>query len=409
MTSLGPSKTNLAKNGDNGSSIGGRLKNSKVAVETKRDIMKMPSDRKGKGYSTTHDWQNEKNLEAHIFNDTASRRSRRGKSSRLGSRDGSKRGKRHKASAFSTSRKYHNRSKASRRVLHTKKSIVVFNEFQNETKVDGQIGISSIGGDNASQFDRPIDPSKIRVDYDEADLNRAVNHEYSLGDRSYSFEEAEGESHGEDEEGIGEENFVEVVDQDRFEKLEIYKDRLPCLKFRKYINGIRLRIVKLCHMIITHDYFEAVSLMVIIANSIVLTMEDPTDPDSGSTGFLATLDTIFLVCYTVEMGLKVIGLGLIFNKDSYLSDPWNILDGIIVLSAYLQLLLSSGANLSVLRSFRVLRPLRTISGIEGLRIIVSALMKALTLLIDTVIIMVFCFFIFAIAGVQLWTGILKKR
>ena len=97
------------------------------------------------------------------------------------------------------------------------------------------------------------------------------------------------------------------------------------------------------------------------------------------------------------------------NQNAYLRDPWNILDFVVVLSAYLQLLLSSGANLGVLRSFRVLRPLRTISGIEGLRVIVSALMKAVTLLVDTVIILLFFFIIFAIAGAQLWSGVLKKR
>lgn len=368
--------------------------------------MKMPSN-KAKGYSTTNDWHNDKNLDTPILNDSVSKRSKRSKNSRIGSRDGSRRGKRHKTSAFGTSRKHHNRSKVNRRVLHTKKSIVVFNEFQEESRVNDQIGVAK--NENASQFDKPVDPANNRVDYDDADLDQAVNYNYTLEDRSYSFDNSEEDEDKKDDNNAGEENFVEVVEQNRFEKLEKYRDRCPCLKSRKFICKIRLMITKLCHMIISNEYFDYVSLLVIVANSVVLTMEDPTDPNSGSSGFLETLDTIFLVCYTVEMVLKVIGLGLIFSKDSYLSDPWNILDGIIVLSAYLQLLLSSGANLSVLRSFRVLRPLRTISGIEGLRIIVSSLMKAVSLLFETVLIMCFFFLIFAIAGVQLWTGVLKKR
>lgn len=168
-------------------------------------------------------------------------------------------------------------------------------------------------------------------------------------------------------------------------------------------------IGKTAFIIISHWLFEYSSLLVIIANSVVLTLEDPTDPNSGETGFLATLDTVFLALYSLEMVLKILGLGFVLNKGSYLRDSWNILDFVIVTSAYLQLLLSSGANLSVLRSFRVLRPLRTISGIEGLRVIVSALMKAVTLLVDTVIILIFFFIIFAIAGTQLWSGVLKKR
>ena len=178
---------------------------------------------------------------------------------------------------------------------------------------------------------------------------------------------------------------------------------------RKFISRIRLVISGTAFAIISNPFFEYCSLFVIILNSIVLTLEDPTDPESNDTGFLATLDTIFLALYTLEMVLKILGLGFVLNKDAYLRDSWNILDFVIVTSAYLQLIISSGANLSVLRSFRVLRPLRTISGIEGLRVIVSALMKAVTLLVDTVIILVFFFIIFAIAGTQLWSGSLMKR
>jgi hypothetical protein len=68
-----------------------------------------------------------------------------------------------------------------------------------------------------------------------------------------------------------------------------------------------------------------------------------------------------------------------------------------------------GANLAALRSFRVLRPLRTISGIEGLRIIVSSMIAAMPLLMDTILILIFFFIIFGIAGVQLWSGLLKKK
>ena len=58
-----------------------------------------------------------------------------------------------------------------------------------------------------------------------------------------------------------------------------------------------------------------------------------------------------------------------------------------------------GVNLSVLRSFRVIRPLRTISSIEGMRVIVSALVNSMHLLGDTILVLLFFFLIFAIAGV----------
>lgn len=100
------------------------------------------------------------------------------------------------------------------------------------------------------------------------------------------------------------------------------------------------------------------------------------------------------------MVLKILALGFIIKKGSYLRDSWNMLDFIIVMSGYIGYIFQGGgANLSVLRSFRVIRPLRTISSIQGLRIIVQALISSLPLLGDTILVLLFFFVIFAIAGV----------
>ena len=99
------------------------------------------------------------------------------------------------------------------------------------------------------------------------------------------------------------------------------------------------------------------------------------------------MENTFLALYSIEMVLKILGLGFFFNKGAYLRDPWNILDFIIVMSAYLTIFqeLSSylanggvsevqtydspstgGLSLNSLRAFRVLRPLRAITSIKGL-------------------------------------------
>lgn len=71
--------------------------------------------------------------------------------------------------------------------------------------------------------------------------------------------------------------------------------------------------------------------------------------------------------------------------------------------------MSTGTNLKSLRSLRVLRPLRTISSIKALRDILSALFSAVSLLKDVIIILLFFYMIFAIAGLQLFMGLLKQR
>ena len=111
------------------------------------------------------------------------------------------------------------------------------------------------------------------------------------------------------------------------------------------------------------------------------------------------------------MGLKIIGLGFIFGKNSYLRDSWNILDFVIVTTAWLPKLSSGGGNsgLSSLRVLRVLRPLRTISSIKALRVILESLFSAMRILVDSLVVLLFFFMIFAIGGLQLFMGVLKNR
>ena len=57
----------------------------------------------------------------------------------------------------------------------------------------------------------------------------------------------------------------------------------------------------------------------------------------------------------------------------------------------------------------MLRPLRAITSIEGLKILVRSVLKALPLLRDAIIVLLFFFLIFAIGGVNLFSGMLKQR
>jgi len=130
------------------------------------------------------------------------------------------------------------------------------------------------------------------------------------------------------------------------------------------------------------------------------------------------------------MILKIMGLGFLFNTGAYLRDPWNILDFTIVMSAYVTVMQeihsiidnggvkpevtaesggSSGVSLNSLRSFRVLRPLKAVTSIKGLQILVLSVIKALPLLQETIIVLMSFFVVFAIAGTQLLSGLLKRR
>lgn len=73
---------------------------------------------------------------------------------------------------------------------------------------------------------------------------------------------------------------------------------------------------------------------------------------------------IFLAIYTCEMVIKVIAKGFVLNKYTYLRNPWNWLDFVVITSGYATIGMEVG-NLAGLRTFRVLRALKTVSIMPG--------------------------------------------
>ena len=74
-------------------------------------------------------------------------------------------------------------------------------------------------------------------------------------------------------------------------------------------------------------------ILSIIGNSICLAMTDYND-DENRTKWnqrLDLADEIFTYIYATEAVLKIIAFGFIVHKTSYLRDPWNILDFIVII------------------------------------------------------------------------------
>ena len=64
------------------------------------------------------------------------------------------------------------------------------------------------------------------------------------------------------------------------------------------------------------------------------------------------------------MVIKAVAKGLLLDRLTYLRSPWNWLDFVVILSGYATLTIEMG-NLAGLRTFRVLRALKTVSIIPG--------------------------------------------
>uniref|UniRef100_A0A674F5I0 Sodium channel protein n=1 Tax=Salmo trutta TaxID=8032 RepID=A0A674F5I0_SALTR len=116
----------------------------------------------------------------------------------------------------------------------------------------------------------------------------------------------------------------------------------------------------------------------------------------------------FTGIYTFESLIKILARGFCVGKFTFLRDPWNWLDFCVIVMAYVTEFVNLG-NVSALRTFRVLRALKTISVIPGLKTIVGALIQSVKKLSDVMILTVFCLSVFALVGLQLFMGNLRNK
>ena len=148
--------------------------------------------------------------------------------------------------------------------------------------------------------------------------------------------------------------------------------------------------------------FENFIVGVIVVSSVCLAMDSPRLPaDSALAAVLGYLDVLWTVVFLFECALKVVALGFVCNgRHSYLRDAWNVLDFAIVCVSVLLLL--GIPQFKPLRILRVLRPLRLVSRSQGMRLIVSSLIKALPAVANAFGVVLAFMLVFAILGMQLF-------
>ncbi|XP_072776143.1 voltage-dependent P/Q-type calcium channel subunit alpha-1A isoform X2 [Taeniopygia guttata] len=151
--------------------------------------------------------------------------------------------------------------------------------------------------------------------------------------------------------------------------------------------------------------FEYMILATIIANCIVLALEQHL-PDEDKTPMSERLDDTepyFIGIFCFEAGIKIIALGFAFHKGSYLRNGWNVMDFVVVLTGILASV-GSQFDLRTLRAVRVLRPLKLVSGIPSLQVVLKSIMKAMIPLLQIGLLLFFAILIFAIIGLEFYMG-----
>uniref|UniRef100_A0A8C4E852 Sodium channel protein n=1 Tax=Dicentrarchus labrax TaxID=13489 RepID=A0A8C4E852_DICLA len=142
-------------------------------------------------------------------------------------------------------------------------------------------------------------------------------------------------------------------------------------------------------------------MFTILTNCAFMTLSNPPE-------WAKNVEYTFTGIYTFESLIKILARGFCVGKFTFLRDPWNWLDFSVILMAYVTEFVDLG-NVSALRTFRVLRALKTISVIPGLKTIVGALIQSVKKLSDVMILTVFCLSVFALIGLQLFMGNLRLK
>lgn len=84
-----------------------------------------------------------------------------------------------------------------------------------------------------------------------------------------------------------------------------------------------------------------------------------------------------------------------------------MLDFIVVALSYVQL--GDFGNYTAIRAVRILRPLRTVTRIQGMKVLVETMLTAIPQLLDVLVLCAFIYLVFGIIAVQLWAGALQYR
>ncbi|XP_059916081.1 calcium channel, voltage-dependent, L type, alpha 1F subunit [Gadus macrocephalus] len=112
------------------------------------------------------------------------------------------------------------------------------------------------------------------------------------------------------------------------------------------------------------------------------------------------------------------------HPSSYIRNGWNLLDFVIVIVGLFSVVLETvthksgevsttshhtpgkpgGLDVKALRAFRVLRPLRLVSGVPSLQIVLNSIMKAMVPLLHIALLVLFVIIIYAIIGLELFIG-----
>ena len=181
-----------------------------------------------------------------------------------------------------------------------------------------------------------------------------------------------------------------------------YNDDLALFTF-----GPEHPLRKACQSIAQHGFFDGFILLCIVISTGMLIYEGPPGKvDQEILDTFAIIGHVLFAVFMFELGVKIIAYGFVFTPRSYIKNPWNKLDFIVICATILGYIPGQEDSQlgRILRLGRCLRPLRMINRNEGMKVIITAVIGSLGVNLSVVGLMGMLFLIFGILGVNLFAG-----
>ena len=170
-------------------------------------------------------------------------------------------------------------------------------------------------------------------------------------------------------------------------------------------NPLRVK----CRNFAQSKCFEYIILAAIIFNCILMSINSqlPSNDMSKINILVEEIETYLLGLFTFEMCINIVHLGFCLHPGSYLRNPWNMLDFVVVVTGIMglpQLKVIEGGGTKALKALRVLRPLKLVSGVPSLQVVMTSIAKSMIPLSSVCVLVAFVVILFAVVGLQLLIG-----
>ncbi|XP_073327419.1 sodium channel protein type 4 subunit alpha B-like [Pagrus major] len=158
-------------------------------------------------------------------------------------------------------------------------------------------------------------------------------------------------------------------------------------------NPLRTIAIK----ILLHFLFNLFIMLTVLTNCALMVLSDPP-------AWTQTLQYLFTAIYTFEAIVKIVSRGFCVGKFTFLRDPWNWLDVMVIILAFLSEFTDLFSVLSLAS-----RVLKIIPVIPGMKATVGAFIQSVKRLADVIVLLVLGLCVLSLMCMHLFMGSLRNK